>query len=122
MWPMTIIINHPKAILACIYPRRMFLLNIFTCKRQSKIISLMSLSNILGFIRESRNFFKSSLGIFINSLTIAIARYANIKYIPIINGRTKLSYPPTILSIIFPDKFYKLILLGVLCLLLLDKP
>ena len=104
---MRIIINHPKAMLECIYPRSLFLFQSLTCIRQSQNQSLIFFAIILGFRNERKNFFLSSRGSSMIILPALIRHQQSTNDIPIMKGVTKLSNPDGYSSLIsFPPLPY----------------
>ena len=90
---MTISMNHPKAMLECMYPSSLFLFQSFTWKRQSQKMSLIFFAMVLGLTRDMKNLFRSSLGNWSIMRTSPIRQYDRMNIIPIMNGSTKSLYP-----------------------------
>ena len=105
--PMTMIMNHPNAMLECMYPSSLFLFHNFTWNRQSQNQSLMFLPSIFGLRNDRKNFFLSSRSSSAMTRTAPIPHQHSTKVIPIMNGRMKLSNPDGYRSLIGFPPFYR---------------
>ena len=88
MWPMTMIMNQPKAMLECMKPSTRLRFHSFTWIRQSQKMSRMFFQMVVGVMSEMANLRRSAAGSWMRTLIRLTRQYSSTKVMPKTNGRT----------------------------------